>query len=178
MKPRWGATGEDRPYEPAPRKGLKGGSPQVGAPVQPVPAGQHLEGDDFKKNSSWAAILFAPTLVETIYGMNFETMPKLRWAAGYPFAILLMAVVYEPVRDLQEARLAVSIQRTSLIDLAQANCGPCPWRPRGEYLGRTRGMGSTKRSSAAYQGGRRPAQSSPTALHGNSPFGTPCISAA
>lgn len=25
--------------------------------------------------------------------MNFETMPELKWAAGYPFAILLMAVV-------------------------------------------------------------------------------------
>ncbi|GGZ55529.1 hypothetical protein GCM10010371_13780 [Streptomyces subrutilus] len=37
--------------------------------------------------------MFAPTLVGTIYGMNFETMPELKWAAGYPFAILLMAVV-------------------------------------------------------------------------------------
>ncbi|MBT2446570.1 magnesium transporter CorA [Streptomyces sp. ISL-43] len=55
--------------------------------------GQRREGDDFKKISSWAAILFAPTPVGTIYGMNFETMPELKWAAGYPFAILLMAVV-------------------------------------------------------------------------------------
>ncbi|QEU82791.1 magnesium transporter CorA [Streptomyces subrutilus] len=61
--------------------------------MQPVSAGQRCEGDDFKKISSWAAILFAPTLVGTIYGMNFETMPELKWAAGYPFAILLMAVV-------------------------------------------------------------------------------------
>ncbi|MER5774571.1 CorA family divalent cation transporter [Streptomyces sp. NPDC002039] len=43
--------------------------------------------------SSRAAILFAPTLVGTIYGMNFETMPELQWTAGYLFAILLMAVV-------------------------------------------------------------------------------------
>ncbi|QEV49700.1 magnesium transporter CorA [Streptomyces vinaceus] len=56
-------------------------------------AGQRRKGDDFKKISSWAAILFAPRLVGTIYGMNFETMPELHWAAGYPFAILLMAVV-------------------------------------------------------------------------------------
>ncbi|MCF3182150.1 magnesium transporter CorA [Streptomyces polychromogenes] len=61
--------------------------------MQTVSAGQRCEGDDFKKISSWAAILFAPTLVGTIYGMNFETMPELHWAAGYPFAILLMAVV-------------------------------------------------------------------------------------
>ncbi|MGO4757844.1 CorA family divalent cation transporter, partial [Streptomyces sp. 2MCAF27] len=43
--------------------------------------------------SAWAAILFAPTLVGTIYGMNFREMPELHWAFGYPFAILLMAVV-------------------------------------------------------------------------------------
>ncbi|MEV0322543.1 magnesium and cobalt transport protein CorA [Streptomyces sp. NPDC050658] len=51
------------------------------------------QNEEIKKISSWAAILFAPTLVGTIYGMNFDTMPELKWAAGYPFAILLMAVV-------------------------------------------------------------------------------------
>ncbi|MFF1692713.1 magnesium and cobalt transport protein CorA [Streptomyces sp. NPDC058257] len=51
------------------------------------------QNEEIKKISSWAAILFAPTLVGTIYGMNFETMPELKWAAGYPFAILLMAAV-------------------------------------------------------------------------------------
>ncbi|MER5461088.1 magnesium and cobalt transport protein CorA [Streptomyces sp. NPDC002668] len=51
------------------------------------------QNEEIKKISSWAAILFAPTLVGTIYGMNFESMPELKWAAGYPFAILLMAVV-------------------------------------------------------------------------------------
>ena len=49
--------------------------------------------DNFKKISSWAAILFAPTLVGTIYGMNFENMPELGWRFGYPFAIGLMGVV-------------------------------------------------------------------------------------
>ncbi|MFI1796630.1 magnesium and cobalt transport protein CorA [Streptomyces sp. NPDC020379] len=51
------------------------------------------QNEEIKKISSWAAILFAPTLVGTIYGMNFDSMPELHWAAGYPFAILLMAVV-------------------------------------------------------------------------------------
>ncbi|WP_347232264.1 CorA family divalent cation transporter [Streptomyces sp. Root66D1] len=46
-----------------------------------------------KKISSWAAILFAPTLVGTIYGMNFDAMPELDWVFDYPFAILLMAAV-------------------------------------------------------------------------------------
>jgi magnesium transporter len=40
---------------------------------------------------SIASVLFLPpTLVGTIYGMNFERMPELKWAFGYPFAILLM----------------------------------------------------------------------------------------
>ncbi|MBT2389224.1 magnesium and cobalt transport protein CorA [Streptomyces sp. ISL-1] len=51
------------------------------------------QNEEIKKISAWAAILFAPTLVGTIYGMNFEDMPELKWAGGYPFAILLMAVV-------------------------------------------------------------------------------------
>lgn len=51
------------------------------------------QNEEVKKISAWAAILFAPTLVGTIYGMNFRDMPELHWALGYPFAILLMAVV-------------------------------------------------------------------------------------
>ena len=51
------------------------------------------QNEEIKKISSWAAILFAPTLVGTIYGMNFSHMPELHWVFGYPFAIVLMAVV-------------------------------------------------------------------------------------
>jgi magnesium transporter len=32
-----------------------------------------------------------PTLIASIYGMNFEFMPELHWSYGYPFAIVLMA---------------------------------------------------------------------------------------
>ena len=52
-----------------------------------------LQNEEVKRISSWAAILFAPTLVGTIYGMNFEHMPELGWLFGYPFAIALMALV-------------------------------------------------------------------------------------
>jgi magnesium transporter len=48
------------------------------------------QNEEVKRISSWAAILFAPTLVGTIYGMNFTHMPELRWTAGYPLAIALM----------------------------------------------------------------------------------------
>ncbi|MDT0182970.1 magnesium/cobalt transporter CorA [Microbacterium sp. ARD31] len=43
-----------------------------------------------KKISSWAAILFAPTLIGAVYGMNFDYMPELSWDFGYPFALTLM----------------------------------------------------------------------------------------
>lgn len=46
-----------------------------------------------KKISAWAAILFAPTFIGTIYGMNFQTMPELAWDLGYPFSLALMALV-------------------------------------------------------------------------------------
>ncbi|MBO1269666.1 magnesium and cobalt transport protein CorA [Arthrobacter cavernae] len=48
------------------------------------------QNEEVKKISSWAAILFAPTLVGTVYGMNFENMPELSWLWGYPFAVALM----------------------------------------------------------------------------------------
>ena len=48
------------------------------------------QNEEVKKISAWAAILFAPTLVGTIYGMNFEHMPELGWEVGYPFALALM----------------------------------------------------------------------------------------
>ncbi|WP_232544344.1 magnesium and cobalt transport protein CorA [Streptomyces buecherae] len=51
------------------------------------------QNEEIKKISSWAAILFAPTLVGTIYGMNFDHMPELHWVGGYPFAVVLMGVV-------------------------------------------------------------------------------------
>jgi magnesium transporter len=52
----------------------------------------HKQGEEVKKISAWAAILFAPTLVGTIYGMNFNEMPELHWRLGYPLALALMLV--------------------------------------------------------------------------------------
>ncbi|GAA1415199.1 magnesium transporter [Glutamicibacter uratoxydans] len=50
------------------------------------------QNEDMKKISGWAAILFAPTLIAAIYGMNFDDMPELHWSFGYPAAVLLMVV--------------------------------------------------------------------------------------
>ena len=35
-------------------------------------------------------VFMPPTLIASIYGMNFSFMPELKWIAGYPFAIGLM----------------------------------------------------------------------------------------
>ena len=51
------------------------------------------QNEEIKRISAWAAILFAPTLIGTVYGMNFRHMPELRWVFGYPFALALMLVV-------------------------------------------------------------------------------------
>ena len=51
------------------------------------------QNEEVKKISAWAAILFAPTLIGTVYGMNFDAMPELHWQLGYPFAIGLMGLV-------------------------------------------------------------------------------------
>ncbi|MEX0840529.1 MAG: magnesium/cobalt transporter CorA [Parvibaculum sp.] len=42
---------------------------------------------------SVAAVVFLPpTLIASIYGMNFEFMPELAWPFGYPLALLAMVV--------------------------------------------------------------------------------------
>jgi magnesium transporter len=52
-----------------------------------------IEQSAIIKIVSVAAVIFLPpTLIASIYGMNFEFMPELGWAFGYPFAIGLMIV--------------------------------------------------------------------------------------
>jgi magnesium transporter len=51
------------------------------------------QNEEVKKISAWAAILFAPTLVGTVYGMNFDEMPELHWTYGYPMAVALMVIM-------------------------------------------------------------------------------------
>jgi magnesium transporter len=57
---------------------------------------QHLtetslrQSEEVKKISGWAAILFAPTLIATVYGMNFRDMPELDHPLGYPLSLVAM----------------------------------------------------------------------------------------
>jgi magnesium transporter len=51
----------------------------------------NLEQNQIIKIFSVAAVVFLPpTLVASIYGMNFEVMPELGWQVGYPMALGLM----------------------------------------------------------------------------------------
>ncbi|GII62431.1 magnesium transporter CorA [Sphaerisporangium krabiense] len=61
--------------------------------IRNVTQASYTQSEEVKRISSWAAILFAPTLVGTIYGMNFTHMPELSWWFGYPFALTLMGLV-------------------------------------------------------------------------------------
>ncbi|MEY4174667.1 MAG: hypothetical protein RI900_1832 [Actinomycetota bacterium] len=46
-----------------------------------------------KQLTAWGSIVFGATLIAGIYGMNFDRMPELHWAFGYPFALGLMVVM-------------------------------------------------------------------------------------
>jgi len=61
--------------------------------MQETTEANNRQTEETRKISAWAAILFAPSIISGIYGMNFRIMPELRWAFGYPFAIGLMLVV-------------------------------------------------------------------------------------
>ena len=58
--------------------------------VQRLTEASYAQNEQVKRISSWAAILFAPSLVAAVYGMNFDHMPELHWRVGYPFALALM----------------------------------------------------------------------------------------
>jgi magnesium transporter len=51
------------------------------------------QNETVKKISGWAAVVAVPTLIASIYGMNFEHMPELRWQYGYPAALVAMLLV-------------------------------------------------------------------------------------
>ena len=50
------------------------------------------QNDDMRTISAAAGIIVAPTIVGSIYGMNFSHMPELHWTLGYPMAIGLMVL--------------------------------------------------------------------------------------
>ncbi len=54
----------------------------------------NIEQNGIIKFFSVVAVVFMPpTLVASIYGMNFAILPELHWRFGYPMALMLMVVV-------------------------------------------------------------------------------------
>ena len=52
-----------------------------------------VEQNNIIKIFSVAAVVMPPTLVASIYGMNFKTMPELEWRHGYSMVLVLMVIV-------------------------------------------------------------------------------------
>ncbi|OJU99953.1 magnesium transporter CorA family protein [Shinella sp. PSBB067] len=53
----------------------------------------NLEQNQIIKIFTVASVVFLPpTLVASVYGMNFELMPELQWHLGYPWAVALMVL--------------------------------------------------------------------------------------
>jgi magnesium transporter len=51
------------------------------------------ESEVTKRLAAYAALVAVPTMVAGIYGMNFEHMPELDWAFGYPLSIVVMVAI-------------------------------------------------------------------------------------
>jgi magnesium transporter len=50
------------------------------------------EAETSKRLAAWAGIFALATVFAGVWGMNFEVMPELKWAWGYPAALLTMVV--------------------------------------------------------------------------------------
>jgi len=51
------------------------------------------ENEVTKRLAGYAALVAVPTLIAGIYGMNFQHMPELKWAWGYPLALSAMVII-------------------------------------------------------------------------------------
>lgn len=59
---------------------------------------------DQRRMAAWAAIALVPTVVGSIYGMNFAAMPELGWRWGYPLVLLvILAVIVVMYRRFRSA---------------------------------------------------------------------------
>jgi magnesium transporter len=51
------------------------------------------ESEVTKRLAAYAALVAVPTMIAGVYGMNFEHMPELGWAFGYPLTVAVMAAI-------------------------------------------------------------------------------------
>jgi magnesium transporter len=54
---------------------------------------QLQDNETTKRFAAYAALVAVPTMIAGVYGMNFEHMPELQWAFGYPLTIAVMVVL-------------------------------------------------------------------------------------
>jgi magnesium transporter len=54
---------------------------------------QIQQNSDMRKITSYVALASVPTMIAGIYGMNFDTMPELRWEFGYPAVLGSLLVI-------------------------------------------------------------------------------------
>ncbi len=54
---------------------------------------QIQQNSDMRKITSYVALASVPTMIAGIYGMNFDTMPELRWQFGYPAVVGSLVVI-------------------------------------------------------------------------------------
>ncbi len=52
-----------------------------------------VQNNQMRRMSAWATIFMVPTLLASVWGMNFSNMPELEWRYGYPAAIGLMFLI-------------------------------------------------------------------------------------
>ena len=73
----------------------------------------NLQQNQIIKIFSVAAVVFLPpTLVASIYGMNFTEIPELKWVFGYPWALgLMVASAVLPYLYFKRRALALTIER-------------------------------------------------------------------
>ncbi len=51
------------------------------------------ENEVTKRLAAYAALVAVPTMIAGVYGMNFDHMPELQWAYGYPAAVATMVLI-------------------------------------------------------------------------------------
>ena len=62
---------------------------QIGVLNLHIALGANRQGIVVRKLAGWGAILAVPTMVFSMYGMNFQNMPELDWKFGYPLVMLV-----------------------------------------------------------------------------------------
>jgi magnesium transporter len=62
------------------------------------------QNDVVKRISGYAAVIAVPTLIASVYGMNFEHMPELEWQYGYPLVLgVMLGIAFVLFRLLRRA---------------------------------------------------------------------------